>query len=666
MNEEHMKLKNKTRLLLQLVILGIVIVAVIRSTDVEAFCPLGGLLSIGSRYEHGASSCQMGENQMFLGVALIVGLLVVGKLFCSHVCPIGTVTEWLGRWGRKFRIQIQRLPDFLDGWFRTLKYLLLLAVLYYTTTSSELFCKTFDPYYAAATGFGSDVVWWWALPALLVAIIGSLVMRQFWCKYLCPLGALSNLFQLGIYTIGSLLIFILLRIAGIPLSIFWLFLVWIAGGFLFEVYLPHSRFLPFIRIRRDTQTCIDCKLCDKVCPYDIKVSTAEVVQHMDCTMCADCVAVCPVKNCLTLKRLNWKYLPAFATVILIALSLGFSSRYEITTLSERWGEEQTPAHLSRYETVVKSVKCFGTATSFKNKIQRHKGIYGLDAYATYHKIVLYYNPAEIDLTGIKKAVFSPYKAKVNTPKGSAPEKLNMVYLGVSNLNDNVDNLNFVRLLSQSPVIYGFESDFGEPVRVLIFYDAAKITPEEIITLIETPKLTYQTPQGETIDFELNFDVQTDPEIIGEIDFPTFLQHIFTPYSRQFKNFKTTPRDSMLILEAVIPNLENQQVRRFLPYLTSHLSQNDGVVGVETFYRQQPVIWIYYHQAHTDTAAILTLLKSPKMKVTFTNGKVEEYDNNFQVVPPYSILTMADLRAVKQNIKEKMAVLKVFETVEEPE
>ncbi len=213
-----MKLKNKLRLLVQFIILVLVVVTIIRATDVEAFCPLGGFLSIGSRLVHGASSCQMSETQMFLGVTLVIGVLIIGKLFCSHICPIGTVTEWLGRWGRKFKIQIQRLPDFLDRGLRMLKYLLLLPVLYYTTTSSELFCKTFDPYFAAATGFGPDVIWWWALPALLITLIGSLTLRQFWCKYLCPLGALSNLFLFGLFTIGTLVVYILLQLAGVEIA----------------------------------------------------------------------------------------------------------------------------------------------------------------------------------------------------------------------------------------------------------------------------------------------------------------------------------------------------------------------------------------------------------------------------------------------------------------
>ena len=138
-----MKLKNKMRLLMQVIVVGLVVWVVIQAADVEAYCPLGGLLSIGSRFVRGSSSCQMGETQMFLGITLVFGIFVLGKLFCSHICPIGTLSEWLGRAGRKLKIQLQRLPIWMDKSLRIFKYLLLLPVLYYTAVSSELFCKKF-------------------------------------------------------------------------------------------------------------------------------------------------------------------------------------------------------------------------------------------------------------------------------------------------------------------------------------------------------------------------------------------------------------------------------------------------------------------------------------------------------------------------------------------
>lgn len=40
-----------------------------------------------------------------------------------------------------------------DKILRAVKYILLFWIFYMTISSSELFCKNFDPYYAIATGF---------------------------------------------------------------------------------------------------------------------------------------------------------------------------------------------------------------------------------------------------------------------------------------------------------------------------------------------------------------------------------------------------------------------------------------------------------------------------------------------------------------------------------
>jgi Pyruvate/2-oxoacid:ferredoxin oxidoreductase delta subunit len=643
-----MKLKNKTRLILQVVVLTLVVIAVIRATDVEAFCPLGGLLSIGSRFVRGASSCQMGETQMFLGISLVLGIFVVGKLFCSHICPIGTVSEWLGRWGRKFKIQLQKMPRLLDRSLRMLKYALLLPVLYYTVTSSELFCKTFDPYYAATTGFGLDVVFWWALPALVLVIAGSLFVRQFWCKYLCPLGALSNLVLFAVFTFGTLGIYVVLNLTGLKLSVFWLFLVWITGGFLMEISPKKLPFFSLIKIKRDNITCIDCKLCDKVCPYDIEVSRTDVLQHADCTMCIDCVAVCPVKNCLKLRRFNWQKLPAFATALLVFVGIGISTQYELQTISERWGNAPADVHLTHYESIIKSVKCFGTATALKRKIERRKGIYGVDAYATSHKVVIYYNPSEIDETGIKKAVFSPYKSKIRNFGTEKPPNLQVAYFGVLNLNDSVDNLNLFRILAKSKHIYGFQSDFGEPVRVLIYYDGRNITPRDIVKLIESPTLKYVS-EGKETETALNFKVFGDPEILGEMTAQLFLQHIFVGFNRKFKEFKTTSRENISIYEAGIPGLEAPAVRRYLPYLMSHISRLEGVVGLETYYTTRSVAWIYFDISGTDSSSISRQLSEPKMTVSFSNGETREFDNPFKTDGRYYMRTLADVQAIKAEV-----------------
>ncbi len=651
-----MKLLQKPRIILQLIILALVGWVVWQSTDPEAYCPLGGLLSIGSRFVNGASSCQMGEAQMFMGIALVVAVLLVGKLFCSHICPIGTVTEWLGRLGRKMRIQLRRIPTWLDRPLRLLKYAILLPVLYYTATSSELFCKTFEPYYVATTGFGADTVFFWSLIALVATILGSLVIRQFWCKYLCPLGALSNLAAVGIFSISTLLLYLGLLKLGVHLSVFWLFLVWVIGGAVIE-FLPQKFVLtPFMRIRRNPDTCTDCKLCDKACPYDIPVSRMKSVDHIDCTMCTDCVVACPVPNTLTINRRNWRWVPALATVVLIALAYGFTTRYEITTLSERWGVSEAAAGLTRYEMTIKNVKCYGTSKALLRKVKNLKGLHGVDTYAKSHRVIFYYDSTKLNKFQIRKAVFTPYRSKVRIFKEYTPQELEVAYFGVRNLEDQVDNTNLIRALRQSKYVFGLESQFGEPVKVLIYYDPEKISPREIVDLIETREITYKLPDGKEETARLNFQVEEGPEILTRVSVETFLKHLFPAYARKFKEYRQhNPRD-IRVYEIGMPGADNFLLRRYLPHLTSHLSQHDGILGLETFYTDRPVGWIYFDPTRIDTARIKQALTAPELLVKYTNGETKPMKNPFRFENRGQIRRVDEIELIKNRLKEKLTFL----------
>jgi len=100
-----------------------------------------------------------------------------------------------------------------------------------------------------------------------VLAIASVLIQNFWCRYLCPYGAL-----LGIV----------------------------------------SFFSP-ARIRRNPETCIDCAKCVKACPSALPVDTLITIKSAECTGCLECVAVCPAKDTLGLSlSLNLPGIPALA------------------------------------------------------------------------------------------------------------------------------------------------------------------------------------------------------------------------------------------------------------------------------------------------------------------------------------------------------------------
>lgn len=170
------------------------------TADPEAYCPLGGLETLGSYLVAGSMACSMTMTQIMMGVVLGIGVILFSKLFCGYLCPLGWGSEYLAKLRSKMKVKeiVIKSGSMADKVLRFFKYALLFLVFYFTITSSELFCKNFDPYYAAATGFQGELTLWMAVAALVLFIFGNFFIKMFWCKYLCPLGAISNIFK---YTI---------------------------------------------------------------------------------------------------------------------------------------------------------------------------------------------------------------------------------------------------------------------------------------------------------------------------------------------------------------------------------------------------------------------------------------------------------------------------------
>ena len=173
-----MKKQNWYKLIYQFAVIGILAFMLFRllfdkayTPDFEAYCPFGGLQALGSYLTMDSLSCSMTSTQIMMGVALFVGIVLFSRLFCGYICPLGTIGEWIGKLGDRLKIRITP-KGFADYALRLLKYVLLFITFYFTLKTSELFCKKFDPYYAAVSGFNSDVVLWWALIAIGALLLG--------------------------------------------------------------------------------------------------------------------------------------------------------------------------------------------------------------------------------------------------------------------------------------------------------------------------------------------------------------------------------------------------------------------------------------------------------------------------------------------------------------
>lgn len=232
--------------------------ALARPAGVEGWLPIAGLMNL--KYfvltHHVPSLHPAG---MFLLLSFLAMSFLFRKAFCSWLCPVGTISEYLWQLGRKLFRRNFFLPRWLDVGLRGLKYVLLgfFGWAVSSMAAGEIAAFMNSPYGVIADvkmlNFFRHLGQTGAI-VLGVLVVASLFVQNFWCRYLCPYGAL-----LGIT----------------------------------------SLFSP-TRILRNPETCIDCAKCAKACPSILPVDQLITIKSAECTGCLECVAVCPAKDALSL------------------------------------------------------------------------------------------------------------------------------------------------------------------------------------------------------------------------------------------------------------------------------------------------------------------------------------------------------------------------------
>jgi MauM/NapG family ferredoxin protein len=205
------------------------------------------------------------------GAMILIVCILIPRGFCGYLCPLGSLIDlfdWLiGRRVTRFRV-----PD--DGWWVHIKYYLLLG-----TLVCSWFGVLVSGYVAAIPVITRGLLFlgeplqtgmlqsWHQLPgpnaghfvslALFFVVLGlGLLQPRFWCKYVCPSGAvfsLGNLFRLT--------------------------------------------------ERKVESSCIHCNKCVEICPFDA-IKPDFTTRVTDCTLCQTCAGVCPTQAIKFVERWN--------------------------------------------------------------------------------------------------------------------------------------------------------------------------------------------------------------------------------------------------------------------------------------------------------------------------------------------------------------------------
>ena len=615
------------------VILAIVIIALIPKfnenfiPDFEAYCPFGGIQALGSYLLNQALSCTMTSAQIVMGLLLILAVFIFSKLFCSYICPVGTVSEWLGKLGDKLKVRIT-IKGITDKILRSLKYILLFITFYYTFQSNELFCKKFDPYYAIATGFSVDVVVLYAVISIVLVVLGSVFIRLFWCKYICPLGAISNIFKFTGFFVGIMVIYLLLLKFGIDISYVWPLAITCLGGYLIEITGLFGRVFPLVKITRNEDTCTSCQLCSRKCPQAIDVASLKVVKDADCNLCSECISVCPVNDTIQINnRKNLRWLAPITTIVLVIAGVFIGTLWEVPTIDEKWFSEAEMANAKVFtQSGLKNIKCYGSSMAFASKMKQVNGVLGVATYVKHHKVKVYYDPAKLNEAKIQASLFTPSEMLLRSLKKDVTE-VTEVKVWLDNFFDTYD-FNYLSrmLLDKTEAIY-VSSEYDCPVKVTIYFPGnMELNKDNLISILESKTFTYQLNEKH-VTVDLAYHLAKGPEI-STIDKPDYITKIFKSYDAKFNEFEKYAPSAIAVYQ--IPLGKNKGLRNKMTYLISHLSNDNGIIEFKTFLNDslEEMVAISYVDTMTNVNAINEKLNSDTLRFNYSSGKVGKIENMF--------------------------------------
>ncbi len=259
-----------------------------RPPSVDAFLPISGLMSLKFFLFTGIIE-PLHPAALIMFIAIVTASFLMKKGFCGWICPVGTLSQLFWMAGEKVFGKNFRMEKYTDGAIRSLKYVLLgffLVAIGVAMLPNMMVLFFLTDYYKTADVRTMNVFTQMSTVTLCVLVslgVLSLIYKNFWCRYLCPYGALLGL----------------LSCAG-----------------------P-------VKIKRNEEKCSHCRACSESCPSLLDVEKEEIINSPECVGCMTCVSSCPSRDALNItfkpgkaRRAFKPYLYPLFLVLILYLIIG--------------------------------------------------------------------------------------------------------------------------------------------------------------------------------------------------------------------------------------------------------------------------------------------------------------------------------------------------------
>lgn len=117
-------------------------------------------------------------------IGTLLSVIIAGRFYCGWLCPFGALSEFIGR----LPFKKWTVPAGMDRTGRRIKYALLGLITALVLTTGKSDYGNYETYLTLFSFHGN--LFSWSLAG--VALLANIRVERFWCRYLCPVAALTG------------------------------------------------------------------------------------------------------------------------------------------------------------------------------------------------------------------------------------------------------------------------------------------------------------------------------------------------------------------------------------------------------------------------------------------------------------------------------------------